>query len=100
MPKITTAPTIAPTVLINGEKESIYRLNRLREVIASNRLSGSTYVNHAARGVSATTYGQVTNLDYSLNEEENYSSWIRQALEVGYPTKNLIFDRAFHPEHH
>jgi hypothetical protein len=74
---------VSPNSLINGEKESIFRLNRLREDIKNNRLSGSTYVGYAAGGVSATTSGQVTNLDYSPNEEEIYSSWIGQALGIG-----------------
>ncbi|GGD79973.1 hypothetical protein GCM10011514_49970 [Emticicia aquatilis] len=74
---------VSPNSLVNGEKESIFRLNRLREDIKNNRLSGSTYVGYAAGGVSATTSGQVTNLDYSPNEEEIYSSWIGQALGIG-----------------
>lgn len=74
---------VSPNSLINGEKESTFRLNRLREDIKNNRLSGSTYVGYAAGGVSATTSGQVTNLDYSPNEEEIYSSWIGQALGIG-----------------
>ncbi len=74
---------VSPNSLINGEKESIFRLNRLREDIKNNRLSGSTYVGYAAGGVSATTSGQVTNLDYSPNEEEIYSSWVGQALGIG-----------------
>lgn len=74
---------VSPNSLINGEKESIFRLNRLREDIKNNRLSGSTYVGYAAGGVSATTSGQVTNLDYSPNEEGIYSSWVGQALGIG-----------------
>ena len=74
---------VSSNSLISGEKESIFRLNRLREDIKNNRLSGSTYVGYAAGGVFATTSGQVTNLNYSPNEEEIYSSWIGQALGIG-----------------
>jgi hypothetical protein len=69
--------------LESGEKESVIRLNRLRDDIKNNKISGSTYVGYAAGDVTATTSGQMSNLGYSVNEEEIYSSWIGQALGVG-----------------
>lgn len=74
---------VSPKNLENGQKESIFRLNRLRDDIKNNRISGSTYVGYAAGGITATTSGQVTTLNYFPNEEEIYASWIGQGLGVG-----------------
>ncbi|WP_337042603.1 hypothetical protein [Emticicia sp. 17c] len=74
---------VSKNQLANDEKESIFRLNRLREDIRNNKISGSTYVGYAAGAVTATTSGQVTNSYHSPNEEEIYSSWIGQALGIG-----------------
>lgn len=65
------------------EKESIYRLNRLHNDIYSKKISGSTYVGYAAEQITATTSGQVSGINYLIDEDEIYSSWIGAGLGLG-----------------
>ncbi len=69
--------------LVSGKSKQQFQLERLHRDIENKKISGSTYVGYAAETLDATTSGQVTSLNVSINSDEIYSSWIGQALAIG-----------------
>lgn len=63
--------------------KSLAQLNNLRKKIASKIYSGSILVGFAAEEMDATTSGQLTSIDFKIDDEEVYASWIGEALGIG-----------------
>lgn len=59
------------------------QLNRLKEEIASGVPNMSVFVGFAAKDLQGTTSGQLTSIDFQIDKEEMYASWIGQALAIG-----------------
>lgn len=59
------------------------QFQNMKKKIASKVYSGSILVGFAAEEMQATTSGQLTNLDFKIDEEEVYASWIGEALAIG-----------------
>jgi hypothetical protein len=63
--------------------KSLAQLNNLQKKITDGIPSGSIYVGYGAEEIQATSSGQVTSLNISIDETEMYSSWIGEALAIG-----------------
>jgi len=59
------------------------QFQNLKNKIRSGVPSGATYVGFAAEEIQATSSGQLTNMNFNIDEEEIYASWIGEALAVG-----------------
>ena len=75
-----------------GESESYFRLKRLHQDIANNRISGSTYVGYAAGKIDQPTSGQVSSFDHKIESEEIYASWIGEGLSIGFSGGLVLID--------
>jgi hypothetical protein len=59
------------------------RLKKLHNDIENEPPNMATYVGYAAKDVCGTTSGQLTDIDFKIDEEEMYASWIGQSLGLG-----------------
>lgn len=66
----------------SGSK-SLAQLNNLRAKIKEGIPSGAIYVGYAAEDIQATSSGQLTNIDFKIDAEDIYASWLGQALGAG-----------------
>ncbi|PZX51584.1 hypothetical protein LV84_03741 [Algoriphagus ratkowskyi] len=78
--------------LKTGESESYFRLNRLHQDIANNRISGSTYVGYAAGKIDQPTSGQVSSIGHNIESEEVYASWVGEGLSIGFSGGLILID--------
>lgn len=62
---------------------SLAQLNNLATAIKEDVPNMSIFVGGAAKDVYGTTSGQVTSMDFKVDTDEMYASWIGQALAVG-----------------
>jgi len=62
---------------------NIYRLERFHRDVENEPPNMATYVGFAAKDIGGTTSGQVTDIDFKIDEEEMYASWIGQSLGLG-----------------
>lgn len=74
-----------------GQSESNFRLNRLHNDIQNYKISGSTYVGYAAGKIDQPTSGQVSSINYKIESDEIYASWIGEGLSIGV-SGGLILD--------
>lgn len=63
--------------------KSLAQLNNLQRKIEAGVPSGSIYVGYGAEEIQATSSGQVTSLNITIDETEMYTSWIGEALAIG-----------------
>jgi len=63
--------------------KSLAQLNNLKKKIEAGIPSGSIYVGYGAEEILATSSGQLTSINTSIDENEIYSSWIGEALAIG-----------------
>jgi hypothetical protein len=59
------------------------QLEKLREKVVNKEYSGAIIVGFAAEEIQATTSGQLTSIDFQIDENEIYASWIGEALAIG-----------------
>jgi len=59
------------------------RLKKLHNDIENEPPNMATYVGYAAKDIGGTTSGQLTDIDFKIDEEEMYASWIGQSLGLG-----------------
>ena len=59
------------------------RLKKLQNDIEKEPPNMATFVGYAAKDVSGTTSGQLTDINFKIDEEEMYASWIGQSLGIG-----------------
>lgn len=62
---------------------AIAQLSNLRKKVELGIPSGSIYVGYGAEEIQATSSGQISSINVSIDEEEIYSSWLGQALGIG-----------------
>ena len=72
----------ADDVAKHGSK-SLAQLNNLKDAIANDTPNMSIYVGGSAKDLGGTTSGQVTDIDFLIDQEEMYASWIGEALGIG-----------------
>lgn len=63
--------------------KSLAQLDNFKKKINSGTVSGAIHVGFAAEEIQATTSGQLSSIDFGINDEEIYSSWIGEALAIG-----------------
>lgn len=63
--------------------KSLAQLDNFKKKIDSGVVSGSIYVGFAAEEIQATTSGQLSSIDFGVDDKEIYSSWIGEALAIG-----------------
>jgi hypothetical protein len=66
----------------HGSKSLAQRNNLINE-IAKGQPSGAIYVGFGAKEIQATSSGQLTSIDFKIDAEEMYSSWIGEGLGIG-----------------
>ena len=63
--------------------KSLAQLNNLRNAIEKDVPNMSIFVGFAAKDMQGTTSGKLTSLDFQIDENEVYASWIGEALAIG-----------------
>ncbi|MES2733698.1 MAG: hypothetical protein V4714_18275 [Bacteroidota bacterium] len=63
--------------------KSLAQYNSLRKKLSSGVASGAVFVGYAAEEIQATTSGQLSSIDFRIDAEEMYASWIGEALGIG-----------------
>lgn len=69
--------------LEGGLTKSRAQLKKLHQDIENEPPNMAIFVGYAAKDVTGTTSGQLTTLDFRINPEEMYASWIGEALGIG-----------------
>lgn len=59
------------------------QLKKLHYDIANEEPSMATFVGYAAKDTKGTTSGQLTDINFNIDIEEMYASWIGQSLGIG-----------------
>lgn len=70
-------------LLTTSSNEQEARLKKLHNDISYEPPNMATFVGYAAKDVNGTTSGQLTDIDFNIDEEEMYASWIGQSLALG-----------------
>lgn len=68
-------------VKLHGGK-ALAQLHNLQENIANDTPNMAIFVGFAAKDAQGTTSGQLTSMNFDIDEEEMYSSWFGEALGV------------------
>lgn len=63
--------------------KSLAQLNNLKNAIAMDTPNMSIFVGSSAKDVGGTTSGQVSDIDFKIDADEMYASWIGEALGIG-----------------
>jgi hypothetical protein len=66
----------------NGGK-ALAQLDNLHNSILNDPPNMSIYVGYGAKDLQGTTSGQLTTIDFGINNEEMYASWIGAGLGIG-----------------
>lgn len=66
----------------HGSK-SLAQLNNLQTNIENDEPNMAIFVGFAAKDLQGTTSGQLTSMDFKIDEEEMYASWFGEALSMG-----------------
>ncbi len=67
----------------NHGGKSLAQYNNLRKKLGNGIPSGAIFVGYAAEEIQATTSGQITTINFKIDAEEMYASWIGEALAIG-----------------
>lgn len=65
------------------KSKSLTQKHNLKEKIKSKAYSGAIYVGYGAEDIKATTSAQMSDIDYQIDSEEIYLSWIGAGLGIG-----------------
>ena len=63
--------------------KSLAQLNNLQTNIEKDEPNMAIFVGFAAKDLQGTTSGQLTSMDFKIDEEEMYASWFGEALSMG-----------------
>jgi hypothetical protein len=63
--------------------KTLAQYQSLQKKLSSGLPSGAVFVGYAAEEIQATTSGQLTSIDFGIDAEEMYASWIGEALAIG-----------------
>lgn len=66
-----------------GKTKPFIQLEKLHNAVQNDVPNGSIFVGFAAKELDATTSAQVTSMDFKIDAEEIYASWLGQALAMG-----------------
>jgi len=66
----------------HGSK-SLAQLNNLKKAIRFDVPNMSIFVGASAKDIGGTTSGQVTDIDFKIDKNEMYASWLGEALGIG-----------------
>jgi hypothetical protein len=66
-----------------GITKSQAQLQKLHADIESEIPNMAIFVGYAAKDLGGTTSGQLTNIDFEIDSEEMYASWIGEGLAIG-----------------
>lgn len=66
-----------------GVTKSQAQLKKLHQDIKSEIPNMAIFVGYAAKDINGTTSGQLSNIDFKIDAEEMYASWIGEALGIG-----------------
>lgn len=69
--------------LERGLTKSQAQLKKLHQDVNNEPPNMAIVVGYAAKDVTGTTSGQLTNMNFKIDAEEMYSSWIGEALGIG-----------------
>ncbi|MCF8411948.1 MAG: hypothetical protein K9G44_00925 [Melioribacteraceae bacterium] len=69
--------------LDESSNKSMAQLRKLHYDIENEEPNMATMVGFAAKDVKGTTSGQITEMDFKIDEDEMYASWIGQSLGLG-----------------
>lgn len=69
--------------LEGGATKSQAQLKKLHQDIKAEPPNMAIYVGFAAKEMTGTTSGQLSNIDFKIDAEEMYASWIGEALGIG-----------------
>jgi hypothetical protein len=64
--------------------------SKLKSKINSNLVGGDIYVGYGSSDYSATTSGQLSDIEFEIDSEEMYLSWIGQAMSIGVKSGTCI----------
>lgn len=67
------------------------KLNEFKDKVAANEADASIAIGFPSLDTTATTSGQITNMNLPLKEEEVYLSWIGSGLGIGVQSGLSIF---------
>lgn len=65
------------------------QLKKLHHDIANEQPNMATFVGFAAKDVTNTTSGQLTDMDFNIDSNEMYASWIGQSVSIGVSGYNI-----------
>jgi len=69
--------------------------NNLKIGIAAGRPNMAVYVGYGAKDIEGTTSGQITSMDFKIDSEEMYASWIGEAFSIGVNgALNMLIDES------
>lgn len=74
---------VKPELLTEGKTVHLAKLERFHKNVKEDGASLTTMVGYAAQVDKAGTSGQLTTLDYQIDDNEMYASWFGEALGVG-----------------
>ena len=75
---------------IKEENVNRFKLERFHIDVKNEVPNMATYVGFAAKDVKGTTSGQLTDIEFKIDSEEMYSSWIGQSLGIGVSSGFII----------
>lgn len=74
-------------------EERLEKLNKLAEKISNNDADASIAIGFPSLDITATTSGQITNMNLPLGEDDVYLSWIGGGLGIGVQSGlSMLFD--------
>jgi hypothetical protein len=73
---------VKPGALKDGKTVHQAKLERFHENVKEKGPSLTTMVGYAAQGIEAGTSGQLTSMNYVIDEDEMYASWIGIGLSI------------------
>jgi hypothetical protein len=82
-PKISWDKMLNGQITYETKEERQIRFNKLIKKITTTPANMSTAIGFPALGVTATTSGQVTNIELPFKEEDVYLSWIGSGFGIG-----------------
>ncbi|MGD2033961.1 MAG: hypothetical protein PVF73_02820 [Bacteroidales bacterium] len=74
--------SVSQKLMEEGKSIHQIKLERFHKNVKEDGASLTTMVGYAAQGIMAGTSGQLTSMDYAIDENEMYASWIGVGLSI------------------
>lgn len=75
--------SVSQKLMEEGKSVHQIKLKRFHKNVKEDGASLTTMVGYAAQGEKAGTSGQLTSLDYKIEDDEMFASWFGEALGIG-----------------